>query len=110
MAVTVDDLAQHLGFAVTPADPETLERALGAARAIIAPHLDPTVVATPDQTHTLDLATLICAGSLWRAKDAHGGSYVFAEGTDHVGVLPRDAFATVRPMLAEADLIPAVTV
>ena len=104
MTVTVDDLARHLGFAVVPADTEMLERALGAARGIITPHLVTSVTHTPDQTAVLDLATLTAAGTFWRAKDANG-TYVFAEGTDQVAILPRNVLSTVWPMLIEAELV-----
>lgn len=111
MAVDVSDLAKHLGFAATPADTETLERALGTASAVIAPHLmTADAPPTPAQVHALDQATLIVGGTVWRAKDAVGGSYVFADGTDQVGVLPRDLLRPVLPLLIEAGLAAALTV
>lgn len=107
MTVTVEDLARHLGFAGVPTDTETLDRALGAARGVITPHLvDVAPVPGSDQEHVLDLATLAAAGTFWRAKDANG-SFVFAEGTDQVAVLPRNVLATVWPMLIEAELVEA---
>lgn len=109
MAVTVDDLATHLGFAATPADTETLERALGTAEAVITPHVFGVNPPTPAQTHALDQCVLIVAGTVWRAKDAVGGSFVFADGTSSVGVLPRDLLRPVLPILIEAGLARAVT-
>lgn len=110
MTVTIEDLAKHLGMAVVPADTEMLERALGAARGVITPHLIADPADGTDEMHTLDTATLTVAQGMWRAKDSTGGSYVFAEGTDQVGVLPRDLLGTVWPMLCEAGLVDAVTV
>ena len=104
MTVTVDDLARHLGFPTTPADTEMLDRALGTARAVIAPYLIVDEVST-DQEHALDLAVLTVAQDLWRRKDSFGGSFLFADGTDLTGVLPREQLNSVWPLLAESGLV-----
>lgn len=105
MAVDVADLADHLGMAV-PSDPADLQRALDTAGAVIGPYV---IVAEPDrdalQAAALDQATLIVAGDVWRRKDAPGGIYGFADGTDYTTALPRDPLTPVRAILAEARLI-----
>ena len=117
MTVTVDDLAKHLGFPATPADTEMLDRVLGAAHAVIRPHLTSEVLQDlidetlpEDQEHTLDLAVLVVGQDLWRRKDSYGGSFQWADGTDLTGVLPRDQLRSVWPMLCEAQLVPVAVV
>lgn len=105
MAVTVADLAEHLGFPAPPTETEVLDRALGTAQAMITPHLLPDVPATPDQWHALDLAVLTCAQDLWRRKDSIGGAYTFGDGSDVGGFLPRDQLASVWPILTAAGLV-----
>ena len=106
MSVTVDDLAKHLGFAATPADTEALDRALGAARADIAPHL--LVIpeaATPDQLAAYDQALLTVAGNAYRSKDAIGGAYMFSDAADMAVSLPRDPLTPVWPGLLAAGIV-----
>lgn len=108
MAVTVDDLAEHLGFAATPVDTEALTRALDTATAIIQPYI---VVESPGQGQvaTLDLAILTVAGDLWRRKDAPGGTYAFGDNSEYVDTLPRDPISSVWAWLVGAGLVnPAV--
>ena len=48
---------------------------------------------------------LTVAQDLWRRKDSFGGSFLFADGTDLTGVLPRDQLNSVWPLLAESGLV-----
>lgn len=101
MSVDVADLARHLGYPATPADPTHLQRVLDTASALIAPYLvDPLA-----DTATLDLATLTVAGDLWRRKDAPGGQYGFADGADYPTTLPRDPLVSVWAWLVESGLV-----
>jgi hypothetical protein len=108
MAVTVDDLAKRLGFAATPADTEELDRALASARGIISPHLLGDAAADPDAVAVLDSATLTVAQDLWRRKDSTGGAFMFADGSDSIGYMPRDLLNGVWPMLFQAGLVGVV--
>lgn len=111
MTVTVDDLARHLGFAATPADTETLGRALDTASGIVLPACSTAVdYPTAYQEQVLDLAVLTVAGDLWRRKDAPGGTYAFADGSDFPARLPRDPLNSVLPWLIEAGLAPAAVI
>lgn len=106
MAVTLEDFAEHIGMAGVPADSSQLERCLAAARGVIFPHLatlDPGY--SPDALAVLDVCTLIVAGEFWRAKDATGGSYMFADGVDMPIYLSKDPLDSVRARLLEAGLI-----
>jgi hypothetical protein len=105
MTVTVDDLAQHLGFATTPADTDVLDRVLSTAEAMLLPYLLPGLEPSPDQAAALDLATLTVAQDLWRRKDSSGGSFLWGDGSDSGGVLPRDQIHSVWPILCAAGLV-----
>lgn len=109
MTVTVDDLAEFLSFAVTPADQaDALQRVLDSAWAIIAPHLIETAgspLPAPQQ-QALDLAQLKAAGELWRWQHtAGGGQYQYADGVDVPMPVYRDAYFGVQPLLAHAGLV-----
>jgi hypothetical protein len=105
VTVTIDDLAELLGFPATPADPEQLDRALSTARAIITPYLIADLIPTADQTAALDFATLTVAKDLWRLKDSAGGNFLWGDGSDSGGILPRDQLNSVWPTLCSAGLV-----
>lgn len=109
MAVTLEDLAAHLGMMGVPPDPAQLERALESATATVRAQLvrDPQ---GPHEGHVLDQAVLIVAGDLWRRKDAPGGTYGFADGVDYPASLPRDPLAPVRSMLTSVGLFAGAVV
>jgi hypothetical protein len=111
MTVTVDNLAKRLGFAVTPADTEKLEEALGTARAVIWPGLIVDAL-SPDQQYALDFATIKVAMEAYRYQDATGGVYQFADGNDipTSRYLARDQLKSVLPALIEAGLYPAAVI
>jgi len=111
MTVTVEDLALSLGFAATPADTVMLDRALASSRAMLEPHLIQAPPTTGDLGEVWDQAVLKCAQTLWRSKDAAGGTYVFGDGTDmNTGLLPRDPVHGALPMLQNAGLAKAAVV
>lgn len=106
--VTVEDLAKHLGFSEVPVDSESMTRALDSAIAIIDPH----IVGTGFADHpTYELSVLTIAGDLWRRKDAPGGVFGFADGTDYSFLsMPRDPLPSVWSWLASSGLVnPTVT-
>lgn len=108
MAVSVGDLAEHLGFAATPADTDSLARALDTATAMLTTYVI-VDAPTPGQSATLDLATLTVAGDLWRRKDSPGGQYSFGDMSDFPAALPRDPLSSVWAWLVGAGLVnPAV--
>lgn len=109
MAVTVDDLAKHLGFPQAPSDTEAMQRVLDAAVAAIDPHI---IVDDYVDNPMYEMSILTVAADYWRQKDAPRGIYGFADGSDYysVNALPRNSIPVVWPWLANAGLVAAVVV
>lgn len=105
MAVTLEDFAEHLGMPGVPAESEQLERCLGTARAMIAPHILTGTPANEDQTSALDMSVLIVAGDMWRRKDSTGGQFMFSDAQDIPSYIPRDLLNSVWPTLQAAGLV-----
>lgn len=106
MAVTLEDLADHLGMSYPVEDPASLQRALDTATAVIEPYLIvPMADRNQGQNAAYDQSVLTVAGDVWRRKDAPGGVYGFADGGDYPTALPRDPLTPVRPILQESRLI-----
>ena len=109
MAVDIEDLGKHLGFATLPADTEAMQRCLDAAATVMAPHL---IVEDFVDNPAYELSLLTMAADFWRQKDAPRGIYGFADGSDYysVNALPRNLLPAVWPWLANAGLVDATVV
>lgn len=101
--VTVEDLAKHLGFSEVPTDSEAMQRSLDTAVNMIDPHI---IIEPHVDIPVYELAVLTIAGDMWRRKDAPGGVFGFADGTDYSFLsMPRDPLPSVWSWLASSGLV-----
>jgi hypothetical protein len=109
--ITTDDVADHLGFAPGTADDADMERLLGAARGVIAPHLLPHVAPLPaDMQAVVDTCLLRVCSEMWAWHDTPSGTVTFADGSTSSAPVTRDALNAVLPTLIDAGLAVAVAV
>jgi hypothetical protein len=105
VAVSVDDVAVHLGFMLPAPDPDAIQRVLDAATAIITPHLSVTVVPfTSEQVQVIDLSILRICSELWAAQSTPTGTVTFADGSEGLQPVLRDAYYAVEANLQRAGV------
>jgi hypothetical protein len=108
VAVTVDDVAEHLGFAVPPPDPDAVQRVLDSAHAVIDPHLIVEPVGV--QLQVYDTCVLRVCSELWAWRSTPQGVVTFADGSTSVQPVLRDAWWPVEPVMIHAGLASAAVV